>query len=54
LGLGLRRGFCGRHGFGRTFIADQAMPRTEKELLIEQKRRLERRLEAVDKSLEKL
>jgi len=54
LGLGLRRGFgCGR-GFGRFYTADQVSPKTKKELLTEQKKLLESRLEFVSRQLENL
>lgn len=54
MGLGWRRGAGGGRGFGRRFAAGQASPKTEKELLMEQKRLLEQRLEAVSRSLESL
>ncbi len=53
-GLGLRRGFGCMHGFGRPLTDDQAAAPTRRELLTEQKRKLELSLEAVNKSLENL
>ena len=52
LGLACRRGF-GR-GFGRGFAINQTSPKTQKELLNEQKTMLQDRLEAIDKQLESL
>jgi hypothetical protein len=52
LGLARRRGF-GR-GFGRGFAFNQTSPKTQKELLNEQKTMLQNRLEVIEKQLEKL
>ncbi|MGI5900238.1 MAG: DUF5320 domain-containing protein [Christensenellales bacterium] len=52
LGLACRRGF-GR-GFGRGFAGNQASPKTQKELLSEQKTLLQDRLDVIDKQLENL
>ena len=52
LGFACRRGF-GR-GFGRGFAINQTSPKTQKELLTEQKTMLQDRLEAIDKQLESL
>ncbi len=52
LGLACRRGF-GR-GFGRGFSIDETSPKTQKELLNEQKTILQDRLEVIDKQLESL
>ncbi|HHW31778.1 MAG TPA: DUF5320 domain-containing protein [Clostridiaceae bacterium] len=52
LGLACRRGF-GRW-FGRCFTIDGVIPKTQKELLQNQKTILEKRLEAIDKQLENL
>jgi len=52
LGLACRRGF-GR-GFGRGFAINQTSPKTQKELLNEQKTMLQDRLEVIDKQLENL
>lgn len=49
MGLACRRGF-GRW-FGRGFAIDEAAPKTQKELLQNQKAILEKRLEAIDKQL---
>ena len=51
-GLACRRGF-GR-GFGRGFSIDETSPKTQKELLNEQKTILQDRLEVIDKQLESL
>jgi hypothetical protein len=53
LGMGLGLGFACRRGFGRGF-EDLASSKTQKELLREQKTRLQDRLEAIDKQLESL
>lgn len=53
-GLGLRRGFGCMRGFGRPLTNGQATAPTQRELLTEQKRRLELSLEAVSKSLDSL
>lgn len=52
LGLACRRGF-GR-GFGRGFAINQTSPKTQKELLNEQKTMLQDRLEVIGKQLENL
>jgi hypothetical protein len=57
-GLGLGLGLACRRGFGRWFsrdlAIDEAIPKTQKELLQNQKAILEKRLEAIDKQLENL
>jgi len=57
-GLGLGLGLACRRGFGRWFsrgfAIDEAIPKTQKELLQKQKAILEKRLEAIDKQLEDL
>jgi len=50
LGLGCRRGFRG--GFGRGFAIGR--DRIEKELLLEQKELLQRRVESIDEQLKSL
>lgn len=52
LGLACRRGF-GR-GFGRGIAVNQNTPKTQKELLQEQKNVLKSRLDVIDKQLENL
>lgn len=52
LGLGCRRGF-GR-GFARGFAADPIVSKTKKEVLTEQKKLLESRLELISKQLQSL
>ncbi|MDI9481802.1 MAG: DUF5320 domain-containing protein [Bacillota bacterium] len=52
LRLACRRGL-GR-GFGRGFIVNEASPKTQKELLRNQKAILEKHLKAIDKQLEEL
>ena len=51
LGLGLGLGFGCRRGFGRNFIADPTVSKTQKELLQEQKELLESRLDIISKQL---
>jgi hypothetical protein len=52
LGLACRRGFGG--GFGRGFAVNETSPKTQKELLQEQKAILQNRIEVIDKQLENL
>ncbi|NLW49098.1 MAG: DUF5320 domain-containing protein [Firmicutes bacterium] len=52
LGLACRRGF-GR-GFGRGFAINQISPKTQEELLHEERTMLQDRLEVIDKQLEDL
>jgi len=52
LGLACRRGFS--FGFGRGFVFNQTSPKTQKELLYEQKTMLQNRLEVIEKQLENL
>lgn len=54
LGVGLGLGLGCRRGFGRNFIADPTMSKTQKELLTEQKELLESRLDVISKQLESL
>ncbi len=58
LGMGLGLGFACRRGFGRGFgrgsAISQTSPKTQKELLNEQKTMLQDRLEVIDKQLENL
>jgi hypothetical protein len=53
---GLESGFACRWGFGmgfgRNFAKKQFFPKTQRELLQEQKDRLQKRLEMVDRALE--
>ncbi len=52
LGLACRHGFSG--GFGKGFGVDQTSPKTQKEMLYEQKIILQDRLKVIDKQLEDL
>ena len=50
-GSGLGLGLGCRRGFGRNFIADPTVSKTQKELLQEQKELLESRLDIISKQL---
>jgi hypothetical protein len=52
IGGGIRRG--SRRWFGRGCAAVQFLPETEKELLEDEKSKLQRRLESIEKELDKL
>lgn len=54
LGIGLGPGLAYRRGFGRCFAASQNFSKTQKELLQEQRARLESQLKVVDQQLENL
>lgn len=49
-GLGLGLGY--RRGIGKVFVADQTVPKTQKESLQEEKELLESRLDIISKQLE--
>ncbi len=53
-GFGRRggRGLACRRGFGRANVSEQTSTKTEKDLLIEQKRLLQEQLNAIDQQLE--
>lgn len=57
-GLGFRRGsgrgLARRRGFGRANVNEQTSTKTEKDLLIEQKRLLQEQLNAIEQKLEDL
>ena len=53
-GASLGQGKAYRRGFGRNNVADSAVSKTQKELLLEQKELLERRLGVISKQLESL
>ncbi len=53
-GMGFGRGLACRRGFGRSFSIDETSPKTQKELLNEQKNIFQDRLEVIDKQLENL
>lgn len=56
LGFGRRggRGLACRRGFGRANVSELTTRKTEKDLLIEQKRLLQEQLNAIDQQLEDL
>lgn len=51
-GRGVGRGLACRRGFGRANVSEQTSTKTEKDLLIEQKRLLQEQLNAIDQQLE--
>jgi len=57
-GMGFGRGFACRRGFGRgfgrSFSIDETSPKTQKELLNEQKTMLQDRLEVIEKQMKNL
>ena len=54
IGMGLGLGLACRRGFGRGLAASQTDPKSQKELLQEQRSLLQAKLEAVDKQMESL
>jgi hypothetical protein len=52
LGLGLGLGLGYRRGIGKVFVADQTVPKTQKESLQEEKELLKSRLDIISKQLE--
>ena len=53
-GMGFGRGLACRRGFCRSFSINETSPKTQKELLNEQKTMLQNRLEVIEKQLENL
>ena len=54
LGMGLGLRLACRRGFGRGFAINQISPKTQEELLNDEKTMLQDRLEVIDKQLENL